>query len=142
MVTGLLYLLIGNAISYDKPFGYIGPILISILGAFALWRTGAVKAWKETAEAREGRLKEKDDELREMHDHLKAMEQRFSELKAEYDVLPRLESIIRLMNEQYERSDTSAEKRTQTAMERIEAMMALHTAEVLKAYREMAKERR
>lgn len=93
----LLAVIGADVVSPSSPFGYIGPVLIAILGAFSLWRAGSVKAWKETAE---GRLQRIED-----------LAKQNSELRSEIAMPERVEGLIKFMADQAEKADERSQAR-------------------------------
>lgn len=97
----------GEAIvSGDRPFGWLGSILLATLGAFTLHKAGSVKAWKETAEARAERLED--------------LEREVGELRSELGIPERIQGIIALMGEQSVRADAAAAKRMEEGLARLD----------------------
>lgn len=101
---------VSEFVSPDHPFGWLGSMLLALLGGLTLWRAGSVRAWKETAEARAERLED--------------VERQLAEVRAELAIPERIEGIIRLMSDTATRQDESAARRTDAAVEKILAAIA------------------
>lgn len=97
---------LSDYVSPDRPFGYLGSLLIALLGGLTLWRAGSVKAWKETAEARAERLEDLEGQL--------------GELRAELAIPERIEGIVRFMAETAERQDAAAAERLRLSFDRLD----------------------
>lgn len=97
-------------VSPDHPFGWLGAMLLAALSGLTLWRAGSVKAWKETAEAREQRI---DD-----------LEVEVAELRAELRIPDRFEGIIGMMGEIAVRQDAAAAVRLEGALGKLEGRFA------------------
>lgn len=103
-------------VSPDQPFGWLGPVLLALLGAYSLWRAGTAKAWKETAEARMGRIDTLTDELTASRGELAVARLDLAEARSELKIPERIEGILHLMGEQAVRQDAAAEVRLERAL--------------------------
>ena len=102
--------LVANAVD-----GLTGPAaLLAAVSAIALWRAGSVRAWRETAEARDERVTDLEREL--------------AELRAELAIPERIEGIVRLMGETAERQERAAIERLELALSRSDAQWQEHEA--------------
>lgn len=99
-------------VSQTKPFGWLGSILVAVIGSFALYRAGSVKAWKSTAD---GRLQRIDDLTAEMA----SMREDNAALKAELKVPERIQGIIELMTSTAIHQDENATKRMEQGLTEI-----------------------
>lgn len=91
-------ILAGEAVSMDHPFGYVGPVVIAVIGAISLWRAGSTRAWKETAEARAERLEDVTGELGQAREEL-------ARVQAELAIPERIEGIIRILADERQQED-------------------------------------
>lgn len=113
VAIALLALALG-ASSLELPstiVGWLG-LIGTVLAAFALYRAGSVRAWKETAEGRGRRVQDLEREL--------------AELRAELAIPERIEGLVRLMADTADRQDTAAQSRLELALDRMEARWAAH----------------
>lgn len=113
LAAGALAVAAGEqVISADAPFGWLGSVLLAGVSAFALHRAGSVRAWKETAEAREQRIED--------------LEERLAAATAELAIPERIEGIVRLMAETAATQEKAATGRLREALERVDQRWAEH----------------
>lgn len=129
-----------DLVSTSKPFGWFGAILLSLVSAFALYRAGSVRAWKETANARLERIDDLVNENQEFRVEL-------ASLREELKIPERIESIIHYMGEVAIKQDAAASKRVALALHQLsdsfrtitqehDAAAEVRTASVIQAIRE------
>lgn len=94
-------------VSPTEPFGWLGAIVLAVLGSFTLWRAGSIRAWKETAQARAERVEDLERELGEMRVEL-AIPERFAEL-------------LGVMGDMAIRQDAAAAARLEEAFTRLDS---------------------
>lgn len=99
-------------VAQNKPFGWLGPLVIAVVGAFALWRAGSVKAWKETANGRLQRIEDLSSEVADLRAELAGVE-------AELKIPERIQGIIELMVATAERQDANATERLEHGLTEI-----------------------
>lgn len=112
--AGAIVAATAEEIAPTAPAGWVAAALLALLSAFSLWRAGSVRAWKETAQARDARIGDLESEL--------------AELRAELAIPERIEGIVRLMSETADRQDTAAAGRLELAMGRVDERWAKHDA--------------
>lgn len=121
--VGALILAATDPVSDARSYGWLGTILLALVSAFALWRAGSVKAWKETAE---GRLQRIDDLVLQVS----AQREEMAAMRAELTLPERIEGIIHYMGEIAVKQDASASVRLDEALksvaESFEGMMSAH----------------
>lgn len=99
----------GDYVARDKPFGWLGAVLLAAVSSFTLWKAGSVKAWKETAEGRLQRIDDLVEELREAREEIIG-------IRAELKIPERIEGIIQFMGEAQVKQDAAASVRLEGAL--------------------------
>ena len=102
----------GGELLPAAPAGWVAAALLALLSAFSLWRAGSVRAWKETALARDARIGDLEREL--------------ASLRAELKIPERIEGIISLMGDTAKRQEDAATARAERALERVEIQWEAH----------------
>ena len=80
--AALIGVVLPSLLTVDKPVGYIVPILVASLTAFALYRTGATRALKAAAEGWENAFNQKEQENKELRRELERHQARLAKLES------------------------------------------------------------
>jgi len=80
--AALIGVALPSLLTTDKPGGYIVPIVVASLTAFALYRTGATRALKAAAEGWENAFNQKEQENQELRRELERHQARLANLES------------------------------------------------------------
>lgn len=108
----MLAAIVGDALPDAPPS--VWTVGIALVSAWTLFRAGSVRAWKETAEAREERIRDLAYDLSREKEVRTALE-------AELAIPERLEGLLELLGSQATRADEAADRRLEVLNTLLEA---------------------